>query len=162
MVTYPQNVQSINIYIYVARLRPVFCDVQYVLQVPSSPFSPKMLLSLKKLLDEKIFKISFSIKKVIFIFVARHPLPFKRDLDPRNGFLLRSQKIQPFLKEPLSNEIFRASFVIKKVILTFGARRLLSLKNRQMCLENSFSRFPRKILLFSKKLTNTLVLTKYL
>ncbi len=49
------------------------------------PFSPKMLLFPKKLLDKKIFKTSFPIKKVIFFLVARRLLPFKRDLGPRNG-----------------------------------------------------------------------------
>ncbi len=60
----------------------------YVPQKFFSPFSPKMLLFSKKLLNEKIFKTSFPIKKVIFIFVSRRPIPFKRDLAPRNGFLL--------------------------------------------------------------------------
>ncbi len=69
-----------------------------------SPFSPKMLLSSKKLLNEKIFKPPFPIKKVIFIFVARRVLPFKRDSDPRHSFLSFSQKIQLFLKKLLSWE----------------------------------------------------------
>ncbi len=48
--------------------------------------SSKNVAFFEKLLDEKIFKISFPIKKVIFIFAVKHPLPFKRDLAPRNGF----------------------------------------------------------------------------
>ncbi len=112
-----------------------------------------MLLFSKKLLDEKIFKTSFPIKKIIFIFVARHLFPSKETWPPRNGFLPFSQKIQLFLKNPLSNKIFRTLFVIKKVILIF-ATRLLSPKSRQMCTENSFSRFSRKVLFFSKILLN--------
>ncbi len=73
----------------------------------------------KKLVGEKIFKISFPIEKVIFIFVARNSLPFKRDLAPRNGFLPFSQKIQLFLKKLLSNKIFRTSLVIKKTYFKF-------------------------------------------
>ncbi len=54
----------------------------------------------------------------------------------------------------VNNKIFRTSFVIKKVLLIFVARCLLSLKNRQMCPKNSFALFSRKILLFSKRLLN--------
>ncbi len=122
-----------------------------------SPFSPKMLIFLKKLLDEKIFGTSSPIIKVIFIFVGRHPVPLKRDLAFGNSFLSFSQKIQLLLKKPLNNKIFRTSFVIKKVILIFGAKRLLSLKNRQMCPENSISQFSQKILFFSKKFLNKII-----
>ncbi len=62
-------------------------------------FPPKMLLFSKKLLNEKIFKTSFSLKKVIFIFIARHPLPLKETRPPGNSFLPFSQKIQLFLKK---------------------------------------------------------------
>ncbi len=47
-------------------------------------FFQKMLFSSKKLLDEKIFQTTFPMKKVIFIFITRRPLSFKRDLVPRN------------------------------------------------------------------------------
>ncbi len=40
-----------------------------------SLFSPKMLLFSNKFLSEKIFKTSFPIKKVIFIFIAERSLP---------------------------------------------------------------------------------------
>ncbi len=39
-------------------------------------------------------------------------------------------------------------------MLTYGVRRLLSLKNRQMCSQSSFPLCSRKILLFSKKWLN--------
>ncbi len=64
-----------------------------------SRFSLKIQLFSKKLLNEKILKTSFPIKKVIFIFVARRLLPFKRDLGPKNGFLAFSQKITPFFEK---------------------------------------------------------------
>ncbi len=38
-----------------------------------------------------------------------------------------------FLKKLLNNKIFSTQFVIKKIMLIFEARRLLSLKNGQMC-----------------------------
>ncbi len=53
-------------------------------------FFQRMILSLKRLLHEELFETSFPIKKVLFIFVIRSPLPFKRDLVPRNGFSLFS------------------------------------------------------------------------
>ncbi len=118
------------------------------------PFSPKMLLFSKKLLNEKIFKTSFPIKKIIFIFIAGRVLPFKRDLGPKSSFLPFSQKITAFLKKLLNDKIFNSSFVIEKVMSIFDARRLLSLKNCQMRPQNSFSRFSLKILRFSKKLSN--------
>ncbi len=62
--------------------------------------SPKIFFSIfnknvvfsEKLLNEKIFQTSFPIKKIIFIFVAERPLPFKRDLGRRNcGFAIFSE-----------------------------------------------------------------------
>ncbi len=63
----------------------------------------EQLLFSKKLLNEKIFETSFPIKKVIFIFVVRRLLPFKRDSAPRNGFYaVFSENIAFF--EKLSNK----------------------------------------------------------
>ncbi len=53
----------------------------------------------KKLLDEKIFESSFPIKKVIFIFVVKCPLPFERDFGPRNNFSVFSGKYSFFFFE---------------------------------------------------------------
>ncbi len=54
----------------------------------------KNVVFFEKLLNEKILKTSFSIKKkIIFIFVARHPLRFKRELDDKNSFSHLSLKI---------------------------------------------------------------------
>ncbi len=61
-----------------------------------SPFFRKIYLFSKKLLDEKIFKTSFPIKNVIFIFAAKCPLLFRRVLAPKNGFLPFSRKIPLF------------------------------------------------------------------
>ncbi len=102
------------------------------------PFSPKMLLFLKKLFHEKIFKTLFPIKKVIFIFVARCPLPFKRDLGPRNGFLPFFQKIQLFLKKLLNNKIFSTSSVIKKSYVNFWRMTPPSPKKSGNVPQNSF------------------------
>ncbi len=119
------------------------------------PFPPKVLLFSKKWSKEKIFKTSFVIKKVIFIFVARHLLPFKRDLALRNSFWPFSQIITAiFFFKLLNNKIFTTSFVIKKVTVIFNTRHHLSLKNCQMRPQNSFSWFSQKILFFSKKLLN--------
>ncbi len=118
-----------------------------------SPIFSKNVSFFEKIVKEmkKYSKPYFPVKKVIFIFLARRPLPFKRDLGPWNGFSLFSQKIQLFLKKLLNNKIFNTSFVIK-VMLIFGPRRLFSLKNCQMRRQNSFSRCSQKNPLFSKKL----------
>ncbi len=112
-------------------------------------FLQKYCFLQKKLLDEKIFKTSFPIKKVVFIFVAKRPLCFKRDLDSRNGFLAFSQKIQLFLKKLLNNKIFSTSFVIKKSQVYFWGR-LLSLNNRQMYPKTVFQYFFQKYRCFLK------------
>ncbi len=62
-------------------------------------FPLKMLFFSKKLLDEKIFETSFLIKTIIFIFVTKRPLPFKRNLASRNCFLPFPQKIQLFFEK---------------------------------------------------------------
>ncbi len=66
--------------------------ITYVLKMVMLPkiffseFSWKIPLSSKKRLDEKIFKISFPIKKVIFIFIARCPFPSKGTWPPKIVF----------------------------------------------------------------------------
>ncbi len=86
-------------------------------------FGVRILLCSEKLLDEKIFKASFPIKKIAFIFVAKHPLPFKRDLAPRNDFSPFSRKMQVFfLKKLLNNKIFSTWFVIKKCYVNFWGK----------------------------------------
>ncbi len=70
----------------------------------------------------------------------------------KTGFCRFIRKLHLFLNKLLNSKIFNLLFVIKKVTLIFGARRLLSPQNCQMRPQNSFSRFSRKILLFSKKL----------
>ncbi len=58
-----------------------------------------MFLFSEKLLNEKIFKTSFPIKKAVFIFVAGRLLPFKRDSGPRNyGFAVFSENTSLFKK----------------------------------------------------------------
>ncbi len=120
-----------------------------------SPLPPKIMLFSKKLLNDKIFETSFPIKKFIFILVARRLISFKRDLGPRNGFLAFSQKITHFWKKLVNNKIFDTYLICdKKVMLIFGVRRLLSLKNCPLRPQNSFLRFSLKIQPFSKKLLN--------
>ncbi len=101
-----------------------------------SPVFSKKLLFFEKIVKWKNIQNLISHKKVIFIFVAGRPLPFKRDLGPRNWVLPFSQKIQLFLKKLLNNKVFSTSFGIKKVMLIFGARR--SLKNCQKYLQKYF------------------------
>ncbi len=123
-------------------------------------FSKNVAFYKKKLLDEKIFKDSFPTKKVIFIFVARHHLPFKRDLAPGNGFchfrkrfLPFSQKIQFFFlkKQPLSNKIFRTSFVIKKSYPNFwGKTTPFSKKSSNVPRKQFFAVFSENIASFKK------------
>ncbi len=124
-------------------------------------FLQKCCLFWKKLLNEKIFKTLFPIKKGYIHFPRQTPLPFKRDLAARNGFPLFSQKMQLFLKKLLNNNLFNTSLVMNtKVMLIFGPKRLLSLKSCQMCFQNSFSRFFQKILLFFEKIFSILFLIK--
>ncbi len=102
----------------------------------------------------------FHKKGYVFTFIARRLLHFKRDLASRDLLSPFSWKIVFFfsffffLRKLLNNKISRIQFAIKRVRLIFGARRLLSLKCRQMCTQNSFSQLSRKTLLFSKKLLN--------
>ncbi len=100
------------------------------------------------------FKSEFRVRGKFRIEIIKTTKPLFSTLSPRNGFSPFSQKITAFLKKLLNNKIFNISFVIKKIMLIFGARRLLSLKNCQMRPQNSFSRFSQKILLFLKKLSN--------
>ncbi len=86
-----------------------------------SIFSKNVAFFPKRLLDEKIFKTSFSIKKGNIHFRRRTPFPFKIDLVTRNSFLPFSQKIQLFLKKLLSNTILHTAFVIKSY-LNFGGK----------------------------------------
>ncbi len=57
-----------------------------------------MLLFLKKLLNEKVFKTSFPIKGVIFIFVAKCLLPFVETW-ALEMFLQFFQKITAFFEK---------------------------------------------------------------
>ncbi len=64
--------------------------------------SPKLFFAIfsenitfyKKIVRWKNIQNLISHKKIIFIFVARRPLPFKRDLAPRNNFSPFSRKIE--------------------------------------------------------------------
>ncbi len=113
----------------------------------------------EKIVERKNIRNLISHKKGCIHFRCQKPSPFKRDSDSRIGFLPFSQKITVFFFvfcffcffKLLNNKIFGSLFMIKKVTLIFGARRLLSLKNCQMLPRNSFSRFSSKILLFFKK-----------
>ncbi len=123
-----------------------------------SPFSPKMLLFFEKIVKWKNIQNLISIKKVIFIFIARCLALQKRLGLQKWSFFSENYssfwKNCNFLKKLLNNKIFNTSFMIKKVMLMFGARRLLSLKNYEMHPQNSFSQFSLKVLLFSKTLLN--------
>ncbi len=62
-----------------------------------TPFSPRKLLFSKKLLNKKIFKTSFTIRKVIFIFVARPPPSLQKRLRLQKWFFTVSSKNTGFL-----------------------------------------------------------------
>ncbi len=112
------------------------------------PIFSKNVVFFKKIVNEKIFKTSFSIKKVTFIFVAKcRPLPIKRDLGPRNGFLPFSQKIQFFFEK---TENIQYLICDKNSYFNFWRKTPPFPKKLQMCFQNSFSRFSQKILLISK------------
>ncbi len=89
-------------------------------------FLQKCCFLKKKLLNEKIFKTSFSIRKVIPIYFRRHtPRSLQKRLAPQKRFLPLFQKILLFLKKLLNNKIF-----------------------------SSYVNFWRKTLPFPKKLSN--------
>ncbi len=88
-----------------------------------------MLLFSEKVLNEKNIQNLISHKEGYIHFRHRTPFPSKDTWAPETVVWPFSQKIQPFLKKLLNNKVFCTSFVIKKIILIFGARRLLSLKN---------------------------------
>ncbi len=112
------------------------------------PFSPKILLFSKKLLNEKIFKSSFPIKKGYIHFRHQTPPSLQKRLRPQKRFFAVFSENYNFFWKNCLLIIFNTSFVIKKVMLIFGARRHLSLKNCQMRPQNSFSQFFQKILFF--------------
>ncbi len=77
------------------------------------------------MLDKKIFETSLSIKKVIFIFIARHPFHSKGTCSPKMHFRILLEKlIHIFLKKLLNNKIFVTYFVIKKSYVNFWGKTL--------------------------------------
>ncbi len=115
--------------------------------------SPKILLFSKKLLKDKILKISFPIKKIIFILVARRILFFKRHLGLRNGFLAFSPKITIFWENLVNNKILDTLFVIKKFV-NFWRKTPSFPKKLSNAPKNSFLPFSLKIQLFFEKMLN--------
>ncbi len=85
-----------------------------------SPFSPKMLLFLRKLLNEKIFKTSFPIKKGYIHFPCQvHPSLQKR-LGPQKWFFAVFSENTAFLwKKLLNNKIFNPYLWLKKSHVNF-------------------------------------------
>ncbi len=99
-----------------------------------------MLLFSKKLLDEKMFKTSFPLKKGYIHFHRQTgSFPSKETCAPEMVFCRFLRKLLLFFKKLLNNKLFNTSFMIKKVMLIFGARRLLSLENCQMHPKTIFS-----------------------
>ncbi len=116
------------------------------------PIFSKTVAFFGKIVKWKTIQNLISHKKGYIHFCRQTSPSFKRDLGPETMVLPFFQKIQPFLKKLLKNKVFSTSFVIKKVTLTFCARRLLSLKNCQRCLQNSFYSFLRKWWIFKKSI----------
>ncbi len=96
---------------------------------------------------KNIQNCNFYKKSYISIIVARCPLPLKTVMSSHKWFVAVF-----FQKYCLFRKTCLIIVLIKKVILIFGIRRLLSLKNGQMPRQNSFLQFLQKILLLSKKL----------
>ncbi len=69
----------------------------------------------KKLINEKYSEPHF-LKKIVLIFVARHPLPLKLANPLTNGFSHFFQKILLFSKNLFSNKISGIYILIKKFI----------------------------------------------
>ncbi len=107
----------------------------------------------KKLLNEKYSKPNSPIKKVIFIFARKTPHSLKKRIGPQKRFFDVFSENTAFLKKLLNNKIFSTLFVIKSYV-NFGSKTPPFPKELSMCPQNSFSQLSRKILLFSKKLSN--------
>ncbi len=102
----------------------------------------------------KNIQTSFPIKKIVFIFVVKRLLFFKRDLRPRNGFLAFSQKITPFfLKILLNNRICNTSFMIKSYV-TFWHKTPPFSRKLSNVTPKQFFVVSLKITLFLEKLLN--------
>ncbi len=91
------------------------------------------------------------IKGYIY-FRPQAPPVFKKALGPQKLFFAVFFRKYSFSlkKKLLNNNIFSTQFIINRVMLIFGARCLLSLKNGQMCPQNSFSMFLGKYDFFRK------------
>ncbi len=87
----------------------------------------------------------------LFILVAKRTRHFKRFWPQKRFFAVFSENTA-FFEETADNKIFTTTFVIKKVMLILGTRRLLSLNNRQMYSKTVFHCFLRKYCFFRKKL----------
>ncbi len=119
------------------------------------PIFSKNIALFEKIVKWKNIQNLISHEKVYIHFRRQTPPPLQKRLGPQKPFFAVFSENYSFLRKNCQkNLIFNTSFVIKKVMLIFGARCLLSLRNCQMCPQNSFSRFSRKILPFSKKLLN--------
>ncbi len=92
------------------------------------------------------FGIPFPIEKVIFIFVIRHPIPWKMAMSPKNYFSGYFGKYC-FFGKIVKWKIFRTLFLTKKFTLIFVTRHPFLTK--WSCLPiNGFSQF------FQHKLNN--------
>ncbi len=86
------------------------------------PFSPKIFIFSKKLLNEKILKTHFWLKRLYSFSSQDASFPSKETWALEMIFYRFLRKLQLFLKKLLNNKIFSISFVIKKVTLIFGVR----------------------------------------
>ncbi len=82
------------------------------------------------------------------------PPSLQKRLGPQKQFFAVFSENIASLKELLNNKIFSTLFVIKKVMLIFEARRLLSLKNSGMRPKQFYKVFSENTCFFSKKLLN--------
>ncbi len=84
------------------------------------PIFSKNVAFLEKLLNVKIFKTSFLLKKRLYSFSSPGDVPFpsKETWAPETVVLPFSQKIQPLLKKLLNIKVFY-TFVIKKSYVNF-------------------------------------------
>ncbi len=96
-----------------------------------------------------VFGRPFTTEKGTFIFAIRRPVPWKMVVFVRNYFSRLYRKILFFLEKIGHRKIFEISFLTKRVILTFVARRPPT-----SCLPtNGLSRlFPENIVFFFRKI----------
>ncbi len=108
-----------------------------------SRFSRKILLFLKKLINEKIFGITFAIKRLHSLLLLDIPFPSEMQTVLKNGFPQFSQKTSFF--EKISKWKNIQNLICNKKIYYFFSHKLTAFAKKMR-----FLKFPGKYCFFRK------------